>query len=247
MLAWGRAQLRALARTNRPSALAAAISISILLLTLVVVAVPLVPTWVTSWQGAHGRYPTGHLTYAVPNGWDTTTLTGLSITNPGVWWDVFDDQVTAISPTYAACYTPPCAAGTDLGARVWLKSAAGRSQPTVEAWYQTWANATALRLGPDVVLPLADYTRVPLGGQAALCAANQAASELLPPYPLPSPHFDATFAGYSPSYSGTAAVMCFALWQSRAYYVEVTVQLHTASQVADLRGATDMLNSLRFV
>jgi hypothetical protein len=88
-----------------------------------------VPLWATSWQGAHGHYPTGHLTYTVPNGWDTTTLTGLSIKNPGVWWDVFDDQVSATSPTYAACFTPPCAAGSDLGAIVYLQSAPGQASP----------------------------------------------------------------------------------------------------------------------
>jgi hypothetical protein len=44
------------------------------------------PIWVTSWQGAHGRYPTGHLTYAVPNGWDTTNFTGLNPKNTDVWW-----------------------------------------------------------------------------------------------------------------------------------------------------------------
>jgi hypothetical protein len=222
----------------------------LLLLALVAVilaGVQLVSLWVTSWQGAHGRYPTDRLTYVVPNGWDTTTLTGLGIKNPGVWWDVFDDQVTATSPTYAACYTPPCAVGTDRGARVDLESAAGHGASTIEGWYQAWAVATARHFGPDVVLPLTDYTRVPLGGQTALCAANQAGSQMLPPYPPPSPHFDATFPGYSPSHSDTAAVMCFALWQGRAYYVEVTVQLHTATQAADARNANSMLNSLRFV
>jgi hypothetical protein len=41
--------------------------------------------------------------------------------------------------------------------------------------------------------------------------------------------------------------MCFALWQDRAYHVEVDVQLHTATQAADLLHAGRMVNSLRFV
>jgi hypothetical protein len=40
--------------------------------------------------------------------------------------------------------------------------------------------------------------------------------------------------------------MCFALWQGRTYFLEVTVDLHTASQHSDLRDAARMVESLRF-
>jgi hypothetical protein len=40
--------------------------------------------------------------------------------------------------------------------------------------------------------------------------------------------------------------MCFALWQGRAYYMEVTVKLHTASQALDMRDAARLIESLRF-
>ena len=40
--------------------------------------------------------------------------------------------------------------------------------------------------------------------------------------------------------------MCFALWQGRAYYLEVTMELHTASQDIDLRDASRLIESLRF-
>jgi hypothetical protein len=64
--------------------------------------------------------------------------------------------------------------------------------------------------------------------------------------PPASPDFDTTFAGYKPPYVGEAVVMCFALWQGRVYYMEVTVNLHTASQDTDLRNAARLIESLRF-
>ena len=233
-------------RFKRAVTLLVSITVMILLVALVVDSVQLVSIWVTDWRGAHGYYPTGHLTYTVPERWDTTTLTDLKHSSTDVWWSAFDDQVTAVSPSYSACFTQEqCAKRPPDGARVALESASGRSLPTIAAWYQAWAEATARRFGSGAVLPLADYTHVPLGGQTALCAANQAGSQMLPPHPHPSPHFDATFPGYA-AYGGAAVVMCFALWQDRAYYVEITVELHTASQDSDLRDASRLIESLRF-
>lgn len=240
-------RLRTRKRFERIFLLFLSITLVILLVALVVDLVLLVPIWVTDWRGAHGHYPTGHLTYTVPERWDATTLTGIKHSSPDVWWSVFDDQVTAVSPSYSACFTEEqCAKSPPDGARVALESASGRSLPTIEAWYQAWAGAIARSLGSGVVLPLADYARVSLGGQTALCAANQVGSQMLPPHPPPSPHFDTTFAGYTPPYIGQAVVMCFALWQGRAYYLEVTVELHTASQNSDLRDASRLIESLRF-
>lgn len=210
----------------------------VLLVVIVVLSVQLVSIWVTDWQGTHGHYPTGHLTYTVPEHWDTSTLTDLNFPNPTVWWDVFDDQVAAISPSYS--WTPPD------GGRVALESGPSHGFPTIEAWYQNWAEVTDRSLGSGTVLPLADYTRAPLGGQTALCAASQEGSRMLPPHPPSSPHFDTTFAGYTPPYVGQAVVMCFALWQGRIYYLEVTVELHTASQDTDLRDTARMIESLHF-
>ncbi|HLJ82122.1 MAG TPA: hypothetical protein VKT52_11580 [Ktedonobacterales bacterium] len=240
-------QLRTGNRFNRAATLLVSIILVSLLVALVVDSVQLVSIRVTDWRGAHGHYPTGHLTYTVPERWDTTTLTDLNPASTDVWWAVFDDQVTAVSPSYSACFTDEqCAKSPPDGARIALESASGRSLPTIEAWYQALAEATARRFGPGILLPLADYTRVPLGGQTALCAASQAGSQMLPLHPPPSPHFDTTFAGYTPPYVGQAVVMCFALWQNRAYYLEVTVDLHTASQDNDLRDASRLIESLRF-
>jgi hypothetical protein len=234
-------------RLDRGFALFAKITLVILLVAFVVDMVLLVSIWVTDWQGAHGHYPTGHLAYSVPERWDTTTLTGLNPSGPHVWWSVFDDQVTAISPSYSACFTAAqCTKTPPSGARVALESAPGHSLPTIEAWYQNWADATDRRFGSGTVLPLADYTRVPLGGQAALCAANQEGSQMLPPHPPPSPHFATTFPGYTPPYISQAVVMCFALWQGRVYYVEVTVELHTATRDVDLHAAAHLIESLHF-
>ena len=225
-----------------------AITVVILLVAFVVNAFQLVGIWVTGWQGGHGYYPTGHLTYTVPDTWDTTTLTGLNASGDDVWWSVFDDHITAVSPTYTACFDETeCAKNPPAGARIALESAAGHGQTTTGGWYQSWAEATAHRIGPDAVLPLADYTRVSLGGQTALCAANQEGSQMLPPHVPTSPHFDTVFAGYTPPYVGQAVVMCFALWQGRVYYMEVTVELRTAAQNSDLRDAARMVESLRFI
>jgi hypothetical protein len=238
-------QPQARKRFDRAFGLFAATTIAILLVVFVVLMVQLVSIWVTGWQGAHGHYPTGHLTYAVPEKWDTTTLTNLKSSD--VWWGVFDDRVTVISPSYSACYgEDACAANPPHGARVDLESAPGHSLPTIEAWYQNWAVATVGRFGADTILPLADYAHTSLGGQGALCAANQAGSQMLPPHPPPSPHFDTVFSGYTPSYLDQAVVMCFALWQGRVYYMEVTVELHTASRDTDLRDAARLIESLRF-
>lgn len=225
-------------RIDRGVALIIAVTIVIILVVIVIGLIQLVPIWVTDWQGAHGHYPTGRLTYSVPDDWNTSTLTGLSFPDPNVWWSVFDDEVATWSPSYS--WTTPD------GARVALDSAPSRGFPTIEAWYQNWAEATDSSLGSGTVLPLVDYTHAPLGGQTALCAASQEGSQLLPPHPPPSPHFDTTFVGYTPPYIGQAVVMCFTLWQGRAYYMEVTVELHTASQDSDLRNAAHMIESLRF-
>lgn len=208
-----------------------------------------VPTWVADWQAAHGRYPSGHLTYTVPTQWDTVTLTGVQYPKPQVWWSVFPDTVTLISPTYADCFTDQqCATTPPTGARVDLESGPGDGRSTIEVWYQNWATTTDSQLGPTTVLPLSDYTAVSLGGQHAICATSQEGSQLLPPHVPPSPHFDATFAGYMGSpYVGQAVVMCFALWHGRAYYVEVAVQLHhTTTEDSDLRDAASIIESLHF-
>lgn len=245
VLTQGLSWLRTGNRFNRAVTLFVSIIVVILLVALGVDSVQLVSIWVTDWRGAHGHYPTGHLTYTVPEQWDTTTLTDLKSSD--VWWGAFDDQVAVTSPSYSACFTEDqCAKRPPDGARVALESASGHGLPTIEAWYQNWAEVTDSSLGSGTVLPLTDYTRVPLGGQTARCAANQAGSQLVPPHPPLSPHFDTTFAGYTPPYSGEAVVMCFALWQDRAYYLEVTVELHTASQDSDLRDASRLIASLRF-
>jgi hypothetical protein len=247
MLARWFASEKARKRWNLGFTVFVALTVVILLVAFVVVTTKLVPIWVTDWQGVHGNYPTGHLTYVVPDKWDTTTLTGLKSPGDEVWWSVFDDQVTTVSPTYSACFdATECAKNPPVGARVALESAAGHGQTTIEGWYQNWAEVTAHSLGPDVVLPLADYTRVSLGGQTALCAANQEGSQMLPPHAPPSRHFATVFAGYTPSYVGQAVVMCFALWQGRVYHMEVTVELRTATQNSDLRDAARMIESLRF-
>jgi hypothetical protein len=215
-----------------------AIAFVIVLVAFVASLVQLVPIWVTGWQGAHGHYPTGRLTYTVPDKWDTSTLTDIKYPDPTVWWSVFDDQVATWSPSYS--WTPPD------GARVALESGSSHGFTSIEAWYQNWAAVTDGSLGSGTVLPLADYTRVSLGGQPALCAASQEGSQMLPPHPPTSPHFDTVFAGYTPPYVGEAVVMCFALWHGQTYYLEVTVELHTASQNSDLRDAARMIESLRF-
>lgn len=203
----------------------------------------LMPVWVADWQGAHGSYPTGHLTYTVPERWNTTTLRGLGSVGTGAWWGAFDDRVTATSPTYIDCFSKTCSASDDAGARVDLESGAYSGHPTLDAWYQTWANTVAQQYGSTrLVLPLADYTHMPIGGQPALCAANRAGSEMLPPYPPAGPDVDTVYPGYS----GQAWVLCFALWQGRAYAVEGSVQLHTASQEIDLPALAQLLESLRF-
>lgn len=248
VLAWIRTQRQIWNRFDLRSRvkLVAILYIAVLLPIMVVGTVQFVPIWVAAWQGAHGHYPSGHLTYTVPDRWDVTTLTNLNPSGSEVWWSAFDDTVTIVSPTYDACYTTSsCGKHLPNGARVDLESSAGRGQPTIEAWYQIWVQATIRRFGPDAILPLADFTHVFLGGETALCATNQAGSLLLPPHPSPSTHFDTTFPGYV-AYGGAAVLMCFALWQGRAYYVEVTVQLHTTSQDTDLRDATLMIESLRF-
>jgi hypothetical protein len=234
---------------SRGLALFVAIIIIILVVVLVVLSIQLVSIWVTDWQGGHGHYPTGHLTYTVPTQWDTVTLTDVQYPAPQVWWSVFPDRVTLTSPTYADCFTDQqCATQPPTGARVDLESGADNGRPTIEAWYQHWATVTDSKLGPTTVLPLSDYTAVLLGRQHAICAASQDGSQLLPPHVPPSPHFDATFAGYMGSpYVGQAVVMCFALWHGRAYYVEVAVQLHhTATKARDLRDAAQLIESLRF-
>lgn len=236
-------------RFNRGFGLFVAITCAILLVAFVVLSVQLVSTWVTDWQGAHGHYPTGHLTYTVPKHWDTVTLTDVQYSDPKVWWSVFPDTVTLTSPTYADCFTDAqCATRPPTGARVDLESGADNGSPTIEAWYQSWATTTDSQLGPTTVLPLSDYTPASLGGQHALCATSQEGSQLLPPHVPPSPHFDATFAGYMGSpYVGQAVVMCFALWHGRAYYVEVAVQLHhTTTEDSDLRAAASIIESLHF-
>lgn len=236
-------------RLNRGLALFVATTMVILLVVCIVLSVQLVTIWVTDWQGAHGHYPTGHLTYTVPKGWDTITLTDVQYPAPQVWWSVFPDTVTLTSPTYADCFTDAqCATTPPTGARVDLESGTDNGSPTIEAWYQHWAAVTDSKLGPTTVLPLAEYTAVSLGGQHAICATSYEGSQLLPPHVPPSPHFDATFAGYMGSpYVGQAVVMCFALWQGRAYYVEVAVQLHhTDTKDRDLRDAVQLIESLRF-
>jgi hypothetical protein len=226
------------------------VSVSALVLVAVIAAlVSNVPTWLTDWQAAHGRYPTGHLTYTVPTQWTATTLTGLQYPPPHVGLSAFEDQVALESPTYSLCFTDAqCATQPPTGAGVTLESAPGGGRSTIEAWYQNWATATNAYLGPTTALPLSDYTAVSLGGQHTICATSQEGSQLLPPYVPPSPHFDATFAGYVGSpYVGQAVVMCFALWHGRVYYVEATVQLHhTATKDRDLRAAAQLIESVHF-
>ena len=119
-------------RFDRAFGLIVASTLVILLVVFVVLMVQLVSILVTGWQGAHGHYPTGHLTYTVPEKWDTTTLTNLKSSE--VWWGVFDDQVTVISPSYSACFTEDqCAKRPPNVARVALESAPGHSLPTIEA------------------------------------------------------------------------------------------------------------------
>jgi hypothetical protein len=222
------------------------ISLGACLVLFIASLVQLAPILVTDWQGAHGHYPTGHLTYTVPEQWKTNTFTGLRVPNSTRWWDVFEDEVTAISPSYAECFSEDgCAPTVPNGARIDLESAPGEAYPTLEAWYQHWAEITDRYYGLGTVLPLADYTAVPLGGQTALCASNQEGSQLIPPYPPAGPHFNATFPGYSPPFGNKAVIMCFMLWHGRIYHVETAVVLHTPTQDSDLQGAVNMIDSLR--
>ncbi len=223
------------------------ITLVICLAVFVASMVQLVPILVTRWQGAHGHYPTGNLTYTVPKQWDTVTLTGLKDPDLNRWWGVFDDRVTAVSPSYAECYSEDgCAPTVPNGARIDLESAPGEAYPTLETWYQHWAEIADSYYGLGTVLPLADYTAVPLGGQTALCASNQEGSQQVPPHPPAGPHFNATFPGYSPPFGNKAVVMCFMLWHGRIYHVEAAVVLHTPTQDSDLQGAASMIESLRF-
>lgn len=239
---------RAQKRLNRAAGIFIALIFVSIALTLVVLSVQLVSIWVTDWRGAHGHYPTGHLTYTVPQKWKVTTLTGLNASKSDVWWSAFDDTVTLVSPSETECFSDTtCAEHPPTGARVDLMSANSRGFPTTEAWYRAWAAATTQRLGSHVILPLAEYTRVALAGQTALCATSQAGGQMLPPHPAPSPDFDATFAGYTPPYVGQAVVMCFMMWQGRIYYLEATVYLKTTSQDADIQGVTQLIGSLHFI
>jgi hypothetical protein len=210
----------------------------------IVSLISLAPSSLSNWLAAHGRYPTGHLTYSVPGQWDTVTLTGLTYQDPNVWWSVFTDRVTLTSSTESECYTDAqCAKASWTGARVNLESAAGAGLATIKAWYQDWAAATTRHYASSLlVLPLSDYWPATMGGQPAICATNQEGSQFLSPHVPPSPDFDTTFLGYT----GPAVVMCFTLWQGRTYCIQAAFVPHTTTQDRDVVDTNTLIGSLHF-
>jgi hypothetical protein len=235
-----RARLLSLARSY-PYLTVATVCLAVLLL---VAGAAFGSAWWTGWQAGHGRYPTGHLTYTVPAGWSTTVFTGGNPSATGDWWD-FADRVTVSSPSQAPCRGAECQPGArDSGASIDLMSRDAGGSLTVEAWYRAWTDAIP-RQYQSTVLAQDDFDRVTLGGQPALCAANAAGSSALPPHPAVVPRSEGARANY-PGPDGSAALLCYALWQGRTYALWVTVWPDSSDVSGDLRDAAHFMESVRF-